>query len=312
MSEKTFAFLSSDNKNKVSVKIWINEEVKPWAILQIAHGMVEHKERYAPFAEWLSDRGVIVCANDHLGHGDSVSCDADKGYIEGKKPDELIVEDMHTVQTQIHDAYPELAYFILGHSMGSYLLREYLAKYAEGLSGAIIMGTGQVDAIAVNMGLLLTKLLALFKGYRYRSRFIQGLTYDKYYKKFDLTGHDRTNSWLTRDPQTVKAYYDDPKSGFLFTLAGHKALFSAIAFDVKEKNVRAIPASLPMLVISGKNDPVGGCGEGVSKFFNILKETGHNKAELKLYDDARHEVLNEINRDEVFNDIYNWLRENLK
>ena len=312
MAEKSFTYLSSDNKNKISAKIWINEDVKNVAVLQIAHGMVEHKGRYEGFAKWLSDNGIIVCANDHLGHGDSVSCEEDRGFVDGKDAGAFLIEDMNTLKTQIHDAYPELPYFILGHSMGSFMVRRFLTKYSDDLAGAIIMGTGYNAPAAADFGVTITRLFALFKGWRYRSRFVQNLTKNKCHKHLDTTDTDISNSWLTRDPEVVKKYREDPKSGFLFTLAGHKMLFESVAFTSRETNIKAIPKEMPLLVISGGDDPVGMCGERVKLFTDKLVKTGHTKVTLKLYDDDRHEILNELNKDEVYADILNWIKGNVK
>lgn len=308
-SKKYFTYQSADGVTDISAKIWEEEKVEPRAILQIAHGMVEYKERYDRFAKWLSSKGVLVCANDHLGHGDSVSDTKDWGYVTEKDPSDVMIKDMHTLRTIVSEEYPDLPYFMLGHSMGSFLLRKYLAFYGEGLSGAIIMGTGQNPELIGKMGMFLTRQAAHAKGWRFRSHKIQNLTYNKYYKKYDLTNKDSTNSWLTRDPEIVEKYRSDPKCSYLFTLSGHMALFEAVTFDANEENNRKIPAKLPMLLVSGAEDPVGSNGEGVKAAYDLLKKTGHENVTMKLYPGARHEILNELEetKTEVFEDIKNWI-----
>lgn len=305
--EKYFNYLSADGETQISAKMWLPAETKPLAVIQLAHGMVEYKERYDKFAEFLTDHGFLVCANDHLGHGDSVKTTDDWGYMTPDHPSDIIIKDMHCLRSRMQKQYPDLPYYMLGHSMGSYMLRKYLAFHGKGLHGAIIMGTGYAPAIVGKLALFLTKREAKKHGWRYRSEFIQGLTYDKNYKKYDLTGKDAKNSWLTRDEAIVKKYYSDPKCTYTFTLTGHKGLFEAVLFDCSKENIKKIPCDLPILIISGEDDPVGGLGKGVRKAEALFKETGHHNVDCILYPGARHEILNEINRNDVYQDILAWL-----
>lgn len=305
--EKYFHYLSADKETQISAKIWMPSEEKPQAVLQLAHGMVEYKERYDRFAKFLTEQGFIVCANDHLGHGDSVKTTDDWGYMTPYNPSDVIIKDMHSLRSMMQKQYPDLPYYMLGHSMGSYMLRKYLAVHGQGLAGAVIMGTGHAPAIVGKLALFLTNREAKKHGWRYRSEFIQGLTYDKNYKKYDLTGKNTKNSWLTRDEEIVKKYYSDPKCTYTFTLTGHKGLFEAVLFDCKKENIERIPSDLPILLISGEDDPVGGLGKGVRKVEALLRDTGHTDVVCKLYPGARHEVLNEINYEEVYGDILAWL-----
>lgn len=314
LEENRFTYLSADGKTDISAKSWTDEKLEPRAILQIAHGMTEHKERYNAFARWLAKHGILVCANDHLGHGNSITDESSFGYMTDKNPSDVLITDMHTLREMMQEEYPDLPYFMAGHSMGSYMLRKYLAIHGEGLAGAIIMGTGHRDEGTAKVGVFITEALARIKGWKFRSRAVQNLTYDKNYRKFDLQKKDKSNSWLSRNEDEVEKYFNDPKSGFLFTLSGHKALFEAVAFDANEDNNRKIPQHLPMLMISGAEDPVGGMGKGVKAAFDLLKKTGHDNVKMKLYPGARHELLNEIEetKTEVYEDILNWIMSNLR
>ena len=308
MKTDRLTFRSAEGTTDISAVLWYDDAAEPWAILQIVHGMQEYKERYEPFAAWLVSQGVWVCSHDHLGHGASVTSEENLGYMTADHPSDVLVEDMHRFRKLIEPRRPALPYFMLGHSMGSFLLRKYLVSYAEGLEGAIIMGTGQNPELMAKLGIALTSQAARRHGWHYRSRQIQNLTYDRYYKQYDVTGTDHARTWLTRNQEIADAYYADPKCNYLFTLSGHKALFEAVAFCASRKNNAAIRKDLPMLLISGEEDPVGGLGRNVDKVRKLLEETGHTDVTMKLYPGDRHEILNEPDREQVYRDICDWLR----
>ena len=310
MREEYITYRSAEGRTDISAKFWLPEG-EPVAVLQIAHGMVEYKERYDAFAAWLTDRGFAVCANDHLGHGDSVIDESRWGYVTKKAPSMVFIEDMNALRKKAQERFPSAPYFILGHSMGSYVLRKYLSIYGEGLAGAIIMGTGQMPAAIGKVAIGLTNCLAFFRGWKHRSRFIQNLTYDKYYKKYDLTGKTPDNSWLTKDPEIVRKYYADPKCTYLFTLTGHKALFEAVSASANDKVAAKIPSGLSLLLVSGAMDPVGAEGQGVKKAGEQLRRTGHSDVTVKLFDGDRHEILNETDRAKVYEYIYGWLEKKI-
>lgn len=306
INEKIFTYPSSDGENTIAARWWVDEERKPKAILQIIHGMVEHTGRYDEFARYMAGQGYLVCANDHLGHGDSVKSMEDLGYINTKGSSDYLIQDIHRLREIVQKAFPDTKYIMLGHSMGSYLLRKYLVSRSEGLVGAIVMGTGYQPAVLADFGLLLCNVIAKFKGWKYRCEFIRKMTWGASYKNFDKTGQDPARSWLTRDVAIVEAFNQDPKCGFLFTLAGYKALFEAVSFSCSIKNAAKIRKDLPVLFISGSDDPVGAKGTGVRIVYDMYKKLGIDNVYIKLYPEARHELTNEINRQEVFNDICNW------
>jgi len=310
IQEKYFTFKSNDGLTEISCKYWIPEN-EPVAVLQLSHGMIEYKERYDAFARLMAENGFLVSANDHLGHGDSVTSKEKWGFMTKDKPSDVIINDMNELRNITSKDYPGIPYFILGHSMGSYMLRKYLAFYGEGLNGAIIMGTGQAGTFASSIALFLVSVVAAFKGWEHRSSFIQGLTVNKSYDGYDLTGKEPERSWLTRDTEIVKKYYKDPKCTYRFTLSGHKGLFEATKFDGNDENAKLIPKELPLLLISGEKDPVGDLGVGVKKVEAQLKKAGIMDVTTKLYSDCRHEVLNEINKSEVYDDILGWLKSHM-
>lgn len=306
--EEQFQFLSKDGKTMIHAVKWIPESGEYQAILQITHGMVEYIERYRAFAEYLNDSGFLVVGHDHLGHGASVGSEEDWGYFAEKHPSRTLVADMHQLRLKIQKENPGVPYFMLGHSMGSYMLRKYLSLYAEGLTGAIVMGTGSVPDATTKMGLRTLKLLATFRGWRYRSKFVQSLSYSKPYKKFDLYGKDYANSWLSKNVENVKQYYADPRCTFLFTLNGYQGLMEAVLYDNQMENVQKVPKNLPIFFVSGADDPVGDLGEGVKRVYNMFKEAGVTDITYKLYENDRHEILNELDREQVYADLAAWMK----
>ena len=159
--------------------------------------------------------------------------------------------------------------------------------------------------------MFIAKLQAAFFGWHHRSKLLQKLSYDKYYHQFDLTGKDASNSWLTKDEEIVKTYYADPKCTFVFTVNAYMGLFEAVLFDNQQENIEAVPKSLPLFFVSGAMDPVGGCGSGVKKVYNKFDAAGKEDITWKLYDNDRHEILNETDRDVVYHDILAWMNVHL-
>ena len=305
--EKYFTFQSAEGLTDISAKYWIKEGGEPKAVLQIVHGMVEYKERYHAFACYMAERDFVVVAHDHLGHGDSVISEEKWGYMTPEQPARVLIEDMQTLRQIAETDYPGLPYFMLGHSMGSFMLRMYLAKYGKGLAGAIIMGTGNNPRAAGLFGVTLCDLLAKVRGWDYRSSFVQSMTYDSSYKKYDVTGKKPQDSWLTKDQDIVRKYYQDPKCTYVFTLTGYKALFEAVAFDASSKNAAKLPKNLPLLLVSGAEDPVGQLGKGVKEAAEIYKKAGCWDVSVRLYPGDRHEILNELDRLQVYADLERWM-----
>lgn len=306
MNKEEFTFLSADKKTNIHAVKWIPDDGNYKAILQITHGMVEFIERYEKFATYLTENGFLVVGHDHLGHGESVTTKDDWGYI-GEGTSDWMVEDMNTLRTTIQGENPGVPYYMMGHSMGSYMLRKYLGKYSQGIQGAIIMGTGYMPEGTVKLAMNLAKFFAVFRGWRFRSKMIQSASYDKPYKKYDCYGNDPTNSWLTKDPEIVKWYYNEPKCTFMFTLNAYKALFEAVLESCSEDCVNRVNKDLPIFIVSGAEDPVGNLGEGVMKVYDMFKASGTKDVTYKLYENDRHEILNETDKEVVYSDILAWL-----
>ncbi len=304
---EVFTFLSSDGKTKLHGVRWLPADGNVVGVLQLVHGMVEYIERYDGFATFMTQHGWVVVGHDHLGHGDSASSKDDLGYFCEEDPSGALVEDIHLLRTMTQKAYPNVPYFMLGHSMGSYLLRKYIALHGEGISGAILTGTGHVPTKTSELGLKVVAFLTKLKGSRYRSKLVKNLTFGKSYKNFDMTGTDPDNSWLTKDTEIVKKYYRDPFCTYSFTLNGYRGLMETTLFDCQQENINRIPKMLPVLIASGEDDPVGDLGAGVREVDRMFRAAGIRDVTMKLYRGDRHEILNEADRMQVYSDILGWI-----
>ena len=307
MIKEEFYFDSRDGENRIHAVRYTPDDGNVRGIVQIVHGMAEYVERYENLAEFLTKRGILVTGEDHLGHGKSVSEGGSFGYFCEQDPATVVVRDVHRLKKITEEQYPQVPYIILGHSMGSYMLRKYLCIHPEGVAGAVIMGTGAMPDSTMKFGLFLCRTIALFRGWHYRSRLMQSLSYSKPYKRYDLYGKDYANSWLSKNVENVKAYYADPRCTFLFTVNGYKGLMEAVLFDNQMENIKKVPKNLPLFFVSGADDPVGDLGEGVKKVYGMYKDAGVSDITYRLYEDDRHEILNETDRDQVMADIAAWL-----
>lgn len=302
---------SASGKCDIHAVIWYPDAEKfpqPKAVLQIAHGMIDYILRFDALARYMADRGFLVVGNDHLGHGDSVADEADWGYFteakKGKDPGSFVVEDMYRLTRIMKTKYPLLPYILLGHSMGSFMTRRYLMKYGDKLDGVVILGTGNQSKLRVFSGMTAAKLVGKLKGTHYKSTLLDRLMFGGYNKKISKP---RTKSdWLTRDAAIVDAYLADRKCGYVFSVNGYLGLFETIRYVSRIKNIKKIPADLPMFIASGTADPVGGYGKDVKRLYHLYQKY-LNDVELRLYVDCRHELHSETNREEIFEDIYQWM-----
>ena len=287
-------------------------EGRPRAVLQMTHGMVEYIGRYEQLACWLADRGVAAVGHDHLGHGGSVVSREEYGYFGRPDGNRLLLDDIHRV-TRWAKALPELEglpWFLLGHSMGSFYARQYLCEYGGELQGAILMGTGWQPRAAARAGRALCHLLAAFHGWRYRSKLVDSMAFGSYNRSFRPA---RTSKdWLNRDEKEVDRYLSEERCSFRFTLNGYDSLFTALERLCDKELLARAPKDLPVLFLSGDDDPVGDRGRGVQKAAQSLRDAGMRQVEVKLYPGARHELLVELNRQEVFADIGGFIQNQIQ
>ena len=303
MKKIEFKFRSTGNRVDIRAVKYVPDK-KIIAILQIAHGMVEFIDRYDEFAKFLTSKGFLVVGNDHIGHGESVNSKDDWGYF-GENGNKVLEDDIHLLTTIIKKEYPDLPYFLLGHSMGSFYARQYMSDYGNELDGCIVMGTGYQPLVVVKAGMAMCKMIALFKGWRHRSNFVNNMAFGSYNKQFEPV---RTRAdWLTKDEKIVDFYINEPKCSFLFTLNGYFNMFKGLSRLHDKKLLNKIPKKLPILLVSGSNDPVGSNGKEVKQVYDTYNELQLEDVNMKLYPNDRHEILNELDNKQVYEDIYSWL-----
>lgn len=298
-------FDSRDNVSRIYSKQWTPDTDKPICILQIIHGMAEHIERYDDFAKAMATKGIMVVGEDHLGHGKTVGEGGTKGYFCEQDPATVVVRDSHRLKKQIQEKYPGVPYIILGHSMGSFILRNYLCRYGTGIQGAIIVGTGAKSRAIVAFGKAIVTLQKLACDSRKEGRVLNWLSFLGYSKR--IKSEKSKVSWLTKDKKIVDAYENDDFCGFTFTINGFETLFELLARLNKKENLKNMPPELPVLFASGAEDPVGNYGKGVKAVYQAFLDLGMKNVRLKLYENDRHEILNETDKLKVYDDIYLWI-----
>lgn len=289
----------------LSGRKWIPEET-PRGIVQLVHGMAEHIDRYDQVASFLCGRGFLVVGHNHLGHGKDAAL---HGYFGDRDGWRALVEDVHTLRNTVQAEYPRLPYFLLGHSMGSFVVRCYLMKHSEGLAGAVLSGTGYFPGGVVSAGLALSGLICLAGGKKKESPLINRIGFSGSNKPF---APNRTDfDWLSRDEKEVDKYVADPLCGFLFTAGGYRDLFRGLKQMSDPEKLKGMRSDLPVLFISGGQDPVGSMGAGVEKTAEAFRAAGLSDVQVCLYPGARHELFNELNREEVFAGLAGWLERHL-
>ncbi|QQY79305.1 alpha-beta hydrolase superfamily lysophospholipase [Keratinibaculum paraultunense] len=306
MIEKTFTFKASDGE-EIFAYNWRpeNENNNVKGIVQIAHGMAEAAHRYKRFAEKLVKEGYIVYANDHRGHGKTAPSLDEIGYI-GPDGYNRMVQDMKEFTDLIRDREnKDLPLFLFGHSMGSFLAQRYISHYGDNIQGVILSGTSGDQGFVLNIGIRIAKREVAKKGPKARSPRLNNLSFGSYNKKFEPS---RTEfDWLTRDEKEVDKYIKDPYCGGIFTTSFYYDFFKGLKENFEKSNLENIPKNLPIYIFAGDKDPVGNMGKGVLKLVKTYQRLGIKDLEYNLYKDGRHEMLNEINRDEVMEDVINWL-----
>ena len=310
MVKEEFYYDSRDGKSRLhAVRYTPDREDDIRCVLQIVHGMAEYIERYEEFADYMTQRGFVVTGEDHMGHGESVGKAGLYGYFCEQDPATVLVRDVHRLKKATQALYPNVPYVILGHSMGSFITRNYMFRYGTGINAAIIMGTGMQPPLVLAASRAVAGIQKAFCGSEHVSRLIDKLAFGNYNKM--IPDAKTPMDWLSRDSERVDKYIADPMCGFTFTVNGFSTLFELISRLHNPENLERIPKKLPVLMISGDADPVGDYGKGVRKAYDSLHGVGLENMQLKLYEGARHELLNETNRAEVMSDILEWLEKTI-
>lgn len=301
---REFSIDSRDMKTKLACYIW-EPASEAKAILVLAHGMQEYLLRYSEMAEYMASQGIIFAGLDHLGHGRSAASRDDLGYFCEQDPATVLVRDLHRLKKTVQAEHPGLPVIVMGHSMGSFIVRSYIERYGTGIQGAIIQGSNAFSKAQGITEKAITRFLAAFFGWRHRSGLCTALVLGPYARAFP---NDNT-AWLTRRKEVREKYNNDELSRYIFTLNGYHTMGELILRAGDKKKMAGIPKDLPMLIISGDMDPVGEMGKGVQRMYDQYKAMGFSNLKLDIRPDDRHELHNEEDRYQVFEEIRDFILE---
>lgn len=308
MRHKQILFRDASDTQDIHAQLWL-PDTEPAAIVQVVHGINEYGGRYQRFALFLVAQGLGLAVHDHMGHGDTAADGGRLGYFAPQEGWKHARQDIRSFSARLRDKYPQTPLFLFAHSMGSFLTRGLLIDYDGDYAGVILSGTGSMPALLYDFGLLACDLARLRRGREGRSKFVQALLFGGFAHKFADEHH--AMAWLSRDANVYRQYGRDPYCRFLPSIAMYRELLRGMRYVNKPARYAKVRKDLPLLLVSGDHDPVGGMGKGVSQVYRRYRDAGLQDVELLLYPGGRHEMLNEINQDEVYQDILEWLRERL-
>lgn len=300
-------WMDSQGKGKLHCIRWTPED-SPKAVLQIVHGIADYAERYSPFAEYLNSLGILVTAEDHMGHGQSIKGGSQQGYFHGGWF--TAVADTYGLMQQTMREYPEVPYVLFGHSMGSFMARTILCQYPDsGISAAVICGTCWQPRPLLPPVVGICNLVCRAVGEQNISQPLQNTVFGGYNKKVE---HPRTEyDWISRDQKIVDAYVADPLCGFTPTCGLLREMMKGLQYTEDPKNLVRMKSDLPVFFIGGGDDPVGLYGKSIPAAASAFRDAGVKDVSMKVYPLGRHEILNEINRDEVFRDVSLWIMQKI-
>lgn len=308
MADQEYFFPDSSGTAQICAQIW-QPEGRPRAILQIVHGINEYAGRYDTFARFLAGRGVAVAAHDHMGHGKSVAEGRRLGYFAPADGWMHSLNDIRNFTAQLHERWPDTPLFIMGHSMGSFMMRDSLIRFDDGFTGVILSGTGCNWQLLYTVGIALCGLTLKTKGPLAKSRLVRDMCFGGYSKIY--ADENNSAAWISRDPAVYQAYVADPWCRFMPSVEMFRQLFRGMRHMDAPKNYARIRRDIPLLLMSGDADPVGGFGKGVGKVYQRLQQAGCADVELLLYPGSRHEVLNDYDKEQAYGDILEWMEEKL-
>lgn len=305
----TETFLSADRCTEIHYHAWLPDDA-PRAVLVLFHGMLEHSARYADFAAALNAQGIAVYAQDHLGHGESVHPENPCGHFADCGGNGFVIRDCLHMLELAHAAHPKAPLFLMGHSMGSFLTRQLLHQFTlPALSGVILMGSGHQARAAVRLAHAVTGAVARHKGTRHKSDILYKLILGSNNRR--CHPHRSNFDWLSRLPENADAFAADPLIADNFTAQAYHDMLGGMLTNYDPRRLAALDTSIPILILSGDADPIGEYGKGVRRLLSDYQALGYNDATMILYEGARHELLNETNRDQVTADILNWMEQRM-
>lgn len=298
-------FLSKDGKTIIHYTTWSPDDNNIRGVIQLTHGMTEYMDNYNIIAEFFAHKGFFVIGHDQLGHGHSIQNKNELGYLPKRDSVDILIEDMHTLMKKAKGIHPSIPYFLLGHSFGSFLCRIFASKYGNELNGLILTGTGNESITRIKYGLKVLRALIITKKSSYRSRLVQRHVFLSFNSR--IKRPKNRYEWICRDEQSVQDYLNNPLNCFIYTLNGFSTILSS-ALKMQDDNVyKLTPNNLPILLISGSEDPVGKYSKKVFEVRDLYKSHNQNDVSVKIYEGARHNILLETNKYEVFNEILEWI-----
>jgi len=303
-----YTYMSANGRTPIYARELVPDEA-PRAVLQISHGLSEHIGRYDEFARFLCSYGFVVAGNDHLGHG-RTAVEEDYGFFSEYRGWDMAVHDVRTMTERLQEKYAGLPTFLLGHSMGSFLLRTYMIRHSDAqLAGVLLSGTGQPSDSLLNTGISLANLEIKRNGAKARSRQVSQFMESMRRSDPPL---EKPADWISRDPEMVDAFISDPLSRRGSTVSMLRDMMVGMRFNSRTDNLKKMNRDLPVFFFSGDRDPVGLNGQGVIRIYTRFVSAGMKDVTMKLYPEGRHEMLNEINRTEVYADVLGWLESKMR
>ena len=303
-----FNYDSSTGRNSIYARECV-PDVEPKAVIQIVHGIAEHIERYDDFMMFLANNGYVAVGEDHLGHGRTIKAPEDQGFFDEKDGWNRVLDDLDSLRSIERRKYPDLPYVFFGHSMGSFLVRNYIINNPGKYDAAVICGTGHQPAAMVLGGYTMASAAVKLYGAHKIGNMLNEIAFGAYNNKYDFV---RTPfDWVNSSPEKVDEYIADPFCGFVATVSLFRDMMSGVKTITNQKNIDRMSKEQPVLFIAGKDDPVGEYGAGVERAYNAFCKAGLHDVYMKLYPGARHEILNEPIHETVYNDVLNWLKEKI-
>lgn len=297
-------FTSSEGKKQIYYEIIEpTKGRRPKAVIQVIHGMCEYFGRYKEFSDFMTKHGYVVAGDDHLGHGRTATNEEERGFFAYSSGWRFLVRDEKKMTDILREKYPDVPIVIFGHSMGSFIARLYMSWYPDGIAGALFMGTS--SGVPAGAASTAVKLLENAAGTKTHLNSGQWMFYNFLTRRVpDKTGE---LDWITRDKEKTEFFKNDPLGDFAFTAGAYRDLVKLLS-EISDRDwAYSLPVDMPIMLMSGEEDPIGDYGKGVRKVYRRLVKAGMKNVSIRLYVDARHELINEINRQEVYEDILNWV-----